>query len=39
MTLVLARFITAAHADLVRLTFHIVLTASVFLFLAAMLAI
>ena len=37
MALFLARFVTTAHADRLGLTFHAVLTASVFVFLAMML--
>jgi hypothetical protein len=36
MTLMLARWITAAHADRLVLSFHVVLTVIVFAFLALM---
>ena len=36
MTLMLSRWMTAAHADRLALSFHVVLTASVFVFLAVM---
>ena len=34
MTLMLSRWMTVAHADRLVLTFHLVVTASVFVFLA-----
>ena len=36
MTLMLSRWMTAAHADRLVLSFHVVLTVSVFAFLALM---